>query len=287
MKSIDTCLKNLNDVPVETLHQVFLDAFSGYSLNMQMPLLAFKEMLTTRSYKPQYSTGLFLDNKLIGMVLIGVRQANAIKVAYNLTTGISSKYQHLGFGSRVLGTALKRLEKEKCEQVILEVLDDNLSAKTMYEKQGFKKRRGLLCLKCTDLLSVKKKHTPVVIDDVSTEKILLEDKAFLCFEPSWQNAERSYLNSRESHDFIALKNSDNFTAYAMIHTETGKIMQIGLNQCMRKTGVLSELMAHLQSQISSQELYFINVDEAAELKHDLLHIGFKPYAVQSEMIKIL
>ena len=287
LKPMDTDLKNLSHVPTEELHQLFLDAFSRYSLNMHMPLPDFEDMLTTRSFKPEYSTGLFLDDALIGMVLIGIRQLNGVKTAYNLTTGVSQEHQHAGLGSRVLGATLKRLQGKGCEHVILEVLDDNLSAKKMYQKHGFEKRRSLLCLKCTDVFPSIKAHTCVVIDDLESAVSLMNNAAFWCFEPAWQNAQRSYLNSRENHHLVGLKKHGEFVSYAIIHKRTGKIMHMGLKQAQNRAEVLAELMAHLQTKTCRQELYFINVDKASALKDDLMRIGFEQYAIQSEMIHTL
>lgn len=65
--------RTLDNIQIEILHKAFVDAFSNYAVNMEIPIWKFEQMLQRRGYVPEISIGAFINETLIGFVINGCR----------------------------------------------------------------------------------------------------------------------------------------------------------------------------------------------------------------------
>lgn len=73
------------------------------------------------------------DHKIIGFLILQFLAPEAEII----TLGVSRSHQTLGVGSELLKTAVETLGREGCEAIFLEVEENNIAAKRLYEKFGF------------------------------------------------------------------------------------------------------------------------------------------------------
>src|SRR5690554_7716208 len=85
--------KTLENTSIEEIHKVFIDSFSDYEINLDMPIEKLKEMILSRDIKTDYSMGCFDNVDLIAFLLCGVRDKDSIKVCHDGGTGVIKKYQ--------------------------------------------------------------------------------------------------------------------------------------------------------------------------------------------------
>lgn len=119
--------KFLNKMSNETLHKVFLSAFSDYQVKMDLPIWKFKLMLKRRGYVPELSIGAFKGEMLVGFVLNGLRSWNGKPTVYDLGTGVIGEYRKQGVTNGMLLNMKEVLKQRQVKQYLLEVIKSNTS----------------------------------------------------------------------------------------------------------------------------------------------------------------
>lgn len=183
----------LEGTRIEALHEAFLGVFADYQVKMEMPLDRFSEMLTRRGYDANISIGAFNGERLVGVVLNGLRNRNGEWTAYDLGTGVVQDFRRQGITSEMLHLVLTKLRAESVSLYLLEVLADNASAIALYTRHGFHKERALNCYR-VELNEYRSRTTSEMHVPLSTWEIREvepfdpEDfNTFRDFLPSWQN----------------------------------------------------------------------------------------------------
>lgn len=105
--------RTLNNINIETLHKTFIDAFSDYQVNLDLPLWKFKQMLKRRGYVSELSIGAFKNEMLVGFVLNGFRNWNGKQTVYDLGTGVIAEYRRQGITSNMFLNIKELLKQNK------------------------------------------------------------------------------------------------------------------------------------------------------------------------------
>lgn len=118
----------LAHISLETLTQVFNEAFSNYEVPIHMGAAQLRTHTRILGYSPEDSIGLFDGNSLVGFVLV----ARKGTTAYDAGTGIIPSYQGNGYAHQLIDATLEHVKQRGVTSFFLEVIDTNERAKKTY-----------------------------------------------------------------------------------------------------------------------------------------------------------
>lgn len=274
--------KILDRTSTETLHKIFLDAFSDYQVKMDLPIWKFKQMLQRRGYVPEMSIGAFKNEMLVGFVLNGFRNWNEKSTVYDLGTGVTAEYRRQGITSNMLLNIKKALKQKQVEQYLLEVIKSNTSAVELYKKQGFEIQREFQCFQLD-----KNKYNQIATHKVEhVDRINLRQLTeFWDFKPSWQNSIDSISAIPEAFLYSIVRFDNTIVGYGIIDKKTGDIPQIAVNKDYRGNGIARSIMTDMIKNTESYKISVLNVDNQSKSTKDfLLKLGFEYSVGQYEML---
>jgi ribosomal protein S18 acetylase RimI-like enzyme len=236
----------LAEIDFSKLFEGFQDAFSDY--DFQMTADELQSMLKRRGYDSSLSFGAFAEenDRLIAFTFNGIGPFNGKKTAYDTGTGTVKDCRGQGLATSVFQFSLPFLKAAGVEQYLLEVLQHNEKAVSVYRKIGFQVTREfdyyseeVAHLKLQDkLLPPKYSIRPIHFPDI------LQLKSFHDFLPSWQNDFDSI--SRKLEDFIFLGafhgEREELVGYIVFAPSSGDITQIAVEANHRRRGIGSSLL---------------------------------------------
>ena len=270
-------IHSLEKTSLTEVHAAFVDAFSEYEVPIDMPEAALREMLETRSYRPEYSYGYFVEGKLASFILVGIRTRKGILTAYDSGTGTIKEFQGKGLGSRLLEDVIGRLGARGVKRFLLEVLEHNEAAQSLYRRYGFEVTRKLNCY--------KREGVPEGGDAAAEGRpgpeSLADDAESITFAPTWQNEYASYVNASERYDFIA--DAAEARNFGIVHKRNGSILQLGLSADSIGSEKEKRLFALLEARGEGKGLKYLNVEDGAAIEAVLARNGFGIYISQYEM----
>lgn len=274
--------KILNETSIEILHQAFVDAFSDYQVKIDLPIWKFEGMLQRRGYVAEISMGAFVDERLVGFVLNGLRMWNGKLTIYDVGTGVIGEYRRQGVTNNILSN-IKNIIKEKAiEQYLLEVLKPNESAVQLYKNQGFQIERELECFQLD-----KTQYNPVInhkVDHVNNLD-LNNLKHFWNFSPSWQNSIDSINAASEEFMYSVVRVDSTIVGYGIIDKKSRDIPQIAVDKNFRGKGIGRSIITDFINNTEGSKISILNVDAKDQsLQNFLLKLGFKNIVTQYEMV---
>ncbi|WP_442597168.1 GNAT family N-acetyltransferase [Neobacillus sp. D3-1R] len=132
-------IKRLSECTLLEATQAWNEAFSNYSLNMEITVEQLTNMLGKKELSPSLSIVAFIDDKPVGFVFNAVKVIDGVKTAWDGGTGVSPHHQGLGIGKVLMEATLDIYKKSSVEMATLEVLTNNVPAIKLYERFGYKK----------------------------------------------------------------------------------------------------------------------------------------------------
>lgn len=282
-----TC-QTLESSESQVLYQTFLAAFSDYAVPLDLSFADYQKMLKRRGINRHISVGAFseADQQLIGMMINGLREWRGKTTAYDLMTGVIPSYRKLGVTKKLFAEVLTILKEEKVEQYLLEVLQENHAAVSLYKKQGFEVTRGFSVFKQPKetLLASQNDHS---VNSVETIELLDWEllRSFWDFYPSWQNTEDSILAVQEAFACVTVSYGMQVVGYGLIDRETGDIPQLAVQTEYRRRGIGRSILSALANQTSASTVSTLNVEDSCKGMLKFLNdSGFKETTKQYEMV---
>jgi len=277
-------IRNLSDTPVEIIHGAFVDAFSEYEVQLDVPLEKLVEIIKTRDLNPAFSVGCFDGEKLVGFILTGYREINGHKVCYDGGTGVIKAYQRKGIGELMLKELIINLKKKQVGRFVLEVLENNTPAINLYKKHGFAKTRKLECFEIErqKLKPVPDRGFGIMVTNPAT--LIQNEELYRLYPPTWQNEIQSVLNVCQNYTCVSLSCSSKILGYGFIHKTKGDIPQIGILEEWKQWGLEAHLFAELAKQTESEKIIVLNVEADNYLGETLRKLGFHNSVNQWEMV---
>jgi len=273
----------LQNIPVEKLYQVFIDAFSNYSVKQEISLQQFSEMIITRSFNPESSMGCFIDNQLVGFILCGIRVYGTEKQGYDIATGVLKEHQSKGIGKEMLAQLVDLLKVNSVNNFKLEVLESNEAAINLYKDFGFKFIRKLECYEAEKEQLVFPERLRYQFNNNLSKFARLKTSNYQLYKPTWQNDLVTLGNFIDKHSYRAIERNGNIVCFGFINRENGRIPQIGVLPEWRNQGLEALLITKLASETKSEKVAFINVEAASYLSETLDNIGVSTTGCQFEM----
>lgn len=181
-------IRSLANTSIPELYAAFDAAFSDYP--RRWTAAEFEYDLKRRGYTPELSFGAFDDDKLVSFTLNATGIFNGIPTAYDTGTGTLQAYRGKGLASKIFEVAAPCLKEAGIQQYLLEVLQVNDAAISIYKKAGFTISRSLnYFIQDISELNIK---PPNPATSITIREIDLQYKTAMQqmwdFIPSWQNS---------------------------------------------------------------------------------------------------
>ncbi|MCF8366762.1 MAG: GNAT family N-acetyltransferase [Bacteroidales bacterium] len=281
-------IKSLENTTPDQIFESFRSAFFDYE--MQLSKTELHAMIHRRGFNASLSFGAFHGNDLVAFTLNGTGGYNGVKTAYDTGTGTIKAYRGQGLASQIFTYSIPHLQGAGIKRYLLEVLQYNDKAISVYTKLGFKVVREF------NYFSQKKEqiktHKTIEKTDWTRELITIEKlndfQKFWDFMPSWQNSIEAI--SRKPDNFIMLGALENGEAmgYCIFEPDSGDITQIAVDNNNRRRGVATSLLCEVLKHNRHHQAKAINTQmDCKSITSFLESFNFPIKGTQFEMIRNL
>ncbi len=282
-------IKSLNTSGFDNIYESFSLAFKDYELQLNKHEL--KAMLKRRGFNADLSFAAFNENgKIIAFTFNGVGTFNGKRTAYDTGTRTLKEYRGKGFATRIFEYSLPFLQERGIHQYLLEVLQHNEKAISVYRNLGFEISRefNYYIQKNTGI------KNNVICADIpcDIQAIEIDTYPFLSdfwdFYPSWQNSFECIKNSSESFINLGAFIENKLVGYCIFEPTSGDITQIAVSKHYRRKGVASLLLQEIRKINRNENIKVINADIHYTSISDFLEAkNIKLKGKQFEMVKKL
>jgi ribosomal protein S18 acetylase RimI-like enzyme len=238
-------IKSLNRTNFNTIFKAFSLAFADYEL--QLNRVQLETMFKRRGFNPDLSFGAFEGDEIVAFTCNGIGNYNGIATAYDTGTGTLSDYRGKGLATKIFEYSIPHLKETNIKQYLLEVLQHNTKAVSVYRNLGFEVSRefNYFTQENNEIHNeIKKSGLPCSIEKINIENFTSISE-FWDFYPSWQNSFESI--QRVKDDFISLGAfyENRLTGYCVFEPVSGDITQIAVDKQYRKKGIASLLLQEI------------------------------------------
>lgn len=279
-------IESLDKTNFDTIFTTFSQAFSTYEVQLNREQLFV--MLKRRGFVPELSFGAFEKDKLVAFTLNGIGFYNGIKTAYDTGTGTVETYRGKGLASNIFKTAIPFLREAGIEQYVLEVLQHNNNAVSIYKKLDFDVSREFsYFVKPNTEMKLVYKILPVGLKMKETSLAIVTDaKSFWDFEPSWQNNFEAIKRSLNDFIIIGAFVKDELKGYCVFEPKSGDITQIAVNKYYRRMGIGTALLKEMIKVNLCETIKVVNIEISCKSMSCFLEsMGVSEKGKQYEMIK--
>ncbi|MDR0436800.1 MAG: GNAT family N-acetyltransferase [Bacteroidales bacterium] len=253
-------IKSLGKTDFETIAKAFIQAFADYDIQLNAEEL--QTMWKRRGFNPDLSFAAFEDENIVAFTLNGIGNFNGIKMAYDTGTGTLKEHRGKGLATNIFEYSIPYLKAENIHHYLLEVLQHNTKAISVYRNIGFEVTREF------NYFVQKNEAIHTLIKDIESpfiiEKIELSKhhsvSDFWDFYPSWQNSFESI--ERASEDFISLGAfaDKDLVGYCVFEPNSGDITQIAVDKSFRRKGIASVLLHEISKFNKISKTKLLNTD---------------------------
>lgn len=260
-------IRSLEGVSFETMTAAFNDAFSDYDIPANYTVEYLTNLVTRRGYRPDLAVGAFDGQRLVGFVF------NCLDgdEAYNSGTGVAISHRRRGIGRQLMQRSIETLPAKR---YILEVIDTNHRAETLYRRLGFVETRRLQSWR---FVSEEAGKSGSQFDRLTGLTSWLPDSWDQ--QPSWQNSLASLRRAREPREILG-----DDRAYIVVFASNGDVPLLAVQRDQRRKGIARSLLASAAHRIG-KPLRIMNAED--QFEPFLERCGATKIVRQIEMIKTL
>ena len=282
-------IKSLNQTSFDELFEAFQQAFAEYEV--QLDKAELRTMLKRRGFNPQLSFAAFDEGKIVSFTCNGIGNYNGTPTAYDTGTGTLKDYRGKGLATQVFEYSIPFLKEAGIEEYLLEVLQHNTGAVSVYTKIGFEVTREFCYFRPEpeqinwEVKAIDIPYTLQPIDIHTLDTI----SHFWDFKPSWQNSSASI--GRTYEDFICLgvfNDSNQLIGYGVFEPTSGDVTQIAVDKRYRRKGIGSLLFRKMLESNKYDAIKIVNTDAGCDSINAFLQAkNIEPTGKQYEMIRKL
>lgn len=253
-------IKSLEKIGFETLSESFAEAFIDYDVRITKKELQI--LLARRGFVPELSFGAFDGERLVSFTFNSIGFFNGIKTAYDTGTGTIKEYRGKGLATKIFEYSIPILKNAGASQYLLEVLQHNTKAISVYQKLGFEVNREFnFFVRKMDEINPGKPEMP---SGYSLKPISLDYRdqmmSFWDFAPAWQNNFDSVARSLADFTLLGAFDDRKLVGYIVFAPETGDITQIAVDKKYRRRGIASSLLAEVAKGNKHQNIKLLNAE---------------------------
>lgn len=253
-------IKSLEHADFDMLFNGFEKAFLDYEIRFEKDEL--RSILKRRGYNPELSFAAFDADEIVAFTFNGTGTFNGISTAYDTGTGTVKEYRGKGIAKEIFEYSIPYLKEAGIKQYLLEVLQNNTKAISVYQKLGFKITREFDCYRQNknDINSVivNERMLPIEIAPVEVASILHASN-FFDFCPSWQNSLDSIERAGSDLVCIGAFAANGLVGYCVFDPLTGDLSQIAVNRQFRRQKIASRLLLDMVKRTKSNSIKVLNV----------------------------
>lgn len=247
-------IRNLEHTDFETLFHGFEKAFADYEIHFEKEEV--RSMLRRRGFNPKLSFAAFENDEIIAFTLNGIGTFNGIPTAYDTGTGTVKQYRGQNIAGKIFTYSLPFLQKAGISQYLLEVLQNNQKAITVYRRMNFEVTREFDCFRQTkELIDNQKINTSCIIKPINSH-FVRQAQHDCDFNPSWQNSIESIERGISELTCIGAFLDEKMVGHCVFDAHTGDLTQLAVSNAYRRKGIASRL---LQESIAGLKTDFIKI----------------------------
>jgi len=279
-------LKSLEKTDFNSLFKAFNEAFIDYEI--QITAEELRALLKRRGFVPELSFGAFEDDRLIAFTFNGIGFYNDLKTAYDTGTGTIKEFRGRGIATEIFNYSIPFLKEAGVSQYLLEVLQHNTKAVSVYRKLGFEVSREFNYF--TQVNQEIKIPESLASGDFIFREIGPDSKElfmqFWDYLPSWQNSFEAINRSRENFKITGAFSKNKLVGYCIFEPVSGDITQISVHKDYRRKGIGSILLKNALGDNRNSIIKVINCDITCDsLTEFLAAAGILLKGKQFEMIR--
>jgi len=253
-------IRSLENIGFDSLAASFSEAFNDYDVQISKQELQI--MLKRRGFVPELSFGAFDGERLVSFTYNGIGDFNGHKTAYDTGTGTIKEYRGKGLATKIFEYSIPFLKGAGVSNYLLEVLQHNSKAISVYQKLGFEVSREFnffvskmdeINLRSSELQS--NCHLKAVSLDYQNQM-----RSFWDFQPAWQNSFDSVTRSLADFKLLGVFKGQSLVGYIIFEPNTGDITQIAVDKNFRRQGIASTLLAEVAKENRHQNIKLINAE---------------------------
>jgi len=230
------------NIALADIHGAMMDAYSDYVVPLQMELPQFETMVRMRGFGASLSMLAVEEGRIAAFWITGVEPQARPGDAYAVTVGTCVAHRRKGLAQKLYGELAPRARTAGLSRIILEVVEDNDKAVSLYEGLGFEKTSRVEIFKGTP-------PSALVVDGITFKQVSVKEAhdagiSFREWRPTWQNdtPAMEYV-SDDIHACVALKGGK-AVAYGMVHTTSGAVTQIAVDAKWRRKHIAAAMLTH-------------------------------------------
>lgn len=281
-------IRSLGKVSNDQLYKAFQEAFKGYE--MQLTQAELLKMLKRRGFTPALSFGAFSGERLVAFTFNGTGSFNGLPTAYDTGTGTIEEFRGKGLASRIFEYSIPPLKARGISQYLLEVLQHNEKAVSLYRKLGFGISRefNYFVANTEDLPPAAQLSDPVfriLPADLSERERMT---SFWDHPPSWQNSFDAVERSPEDFLILGAYKEKELLGYCIFEPGSGDITQLAVDKRYRRKGLASLLLRTVFQSNNFKSVKAINYEvDLSGFDGLMKSFGIARKGKQYEMIKQL
>lgn len=252
-------IKSLHKIGFDIISAAFEKAFATYDVQINREEL--RAMLKRRGFNPNLSFAAFNGNEIVAFTLNGIGQFGGQPTAYDTGTGTISDYRGKGLASKIFEYSLPYLKKAGVRQYLLEVLQHNSKAVSVYTKLGFETVRefNYFNQKNREIDNKIKYSDTFTIKEIGIEN-LNSVSSFWDFYPSWQNDMESVRRVSDGFVVLGAFAASKLVGYCVFESLSGDITQLAVDKPYRRKGIGSLLLKEMVGLNKAESIKVINTD---------------------------
>lgn len=230
-------IRRLADCTFREAVELWNIGFSGYYSDMTMSMEKYVARLGAYAIRPDLSVAAFVGGEPAGFVLVGLKTADGVPIAWNGGTGVSPNHRGKGIAKRLMREAVAAMKEAGARIALLEVVQKNAGAIAAYESAGFRIRDGLIGAKRSGAIAPA---PPSEADNLaaggytvgSARPAELKHLPFFRHEAAWSG---QWFNRLDDPGVVIRDAAGTAAAYALARRtfdeESGRLTGIALFQC--------------------------------------------------------
>jgi ribosomal protein S18 acetylase RimI-like enzyme len=264
-------IRSLKGIDYDEMTAAFNDAFSDYDIPARYTTEYLRDLVLRRGYRPDLAVGAFDGPRLVGFVF------NCLDgdAAYNSGTGVVISHRRRGIARELMQRSIETLPAKR---YILEVIETNERAASLYRSLGFEETRRFQCWtwernECTTGFS------PSPPGRAEARPTLDQIRAWRDMEPSWQNSVAAIRRANEP--FVVLGDE---RGGVVVFLSNGDVPLLAVAPEHRRKGLGRALLAAAHAR-AGKRLRIMNIDDrAAGIAAFLERCGAQRLVRQIEMV---
>lgn len=244
------------------MYRTFIDAFSRYSVKMDLSKAAFRERMEGKvNISYDHSVGVFDGEKLVGFIFNSINTYDGIKTAYNGGTGVIQAYWGQGMTKRMYEYIFPILRRDGIQRCVLEVITTNTKAINAYSKTGFKQSRRFRCFMLKGQLRSLKKPQGLSISiarDVDLDSLMKLGTS----KPAMLDSYEQLVFNLKNETCLLAHCHQEIAGYLIFQHKTGRISQIAVKKEYRRQKIGTALLHKARAISENPALTILNIEES-------------------------